>query len=102
MPRAKKAEAPKEEVLKEEKKVVAKKIKQSGVMLPEVNIGTIGHIAHGKTTLVHLLTGKWTQEHSEEIKRGLTIRLGYADFTVKKCPKCNKYTVADVCPDCNE
>lgn len=67
------------------------------IMLPEVNIGTIGHIAHGKTTIVHQLTGKRTQAHSEEIKRGLTIRLGYADFTVKKCAACGKYSVEDIC-----
>lgn len=69
-------------------------------LIAEVNIGTIGHIAHGKTTLVHELTGKWTQEHSEEIKRGLTIRLGYADFTVRRCPKCKEpecYTTSKKC-----
>lgn len=68
--------------------------------IPVVNIGTIGHIAHGKTSIVHMLTGKWTQEHSEEIKRGLTIRLGYAEFIVKKCPKCplpDAYTTKDKC-----
>ncbi len=69
-------------------------------LFPEVNIGTIGHIAHGKTTLVKMLTGKKTQEHSEEIKRGLTIRLGYADFTVRKCKKCGKYSVKEKCPYC--
>ncbi len=68
--------------------------------MPEVNIGTIGHIAHGKTTLVKQLTGKKTQEHSEEIKRGLTIRLGYADFTVRKCKKCKKYTTKKICEYC--
>lgn len=79
---------------KKERKVRVSKKKKADVLIPkqniiaEVNIGIIGHIAHGKTTLVHELTGKWTQEHSEEIKRGLTIRLGYADFTVYKCPKC--------------
>ena len=27
---------------------------------PEVNIGLIGHVDHGKTTLTEALTGKWT------------------------------------------
>ena len=45
---------------------------------PEVNIGMIGHVDHGKTTLTQKLTGKWTDEHSEELKRGISIRLGYA------------------------
>ncbi|MCD6547669.1 MAG: translation initiation factor IF-2 subunit gamma [Nanoarchaeota archaeon] len=70
------------------------------ILYPEVNIGTIGHIAHGKSTLVHAITGKWTQEHSEELKRGLTIRLGYADFTMRKCKKCNKYTTKEKCEYC--
>ena len=46
---------------------------------PEVNIGLIGHVDHGKTTLTKALSGKWTDEHSEEIKRGISIKLGYAD-----------------------
>jgi len=36
-------------------------------------------VDHGKTTLVERLSGKWTDTHSEERKRGITIRLGYAD-----------------------
>ncbi|HSU72510.1 MAG TPA: translation initiation factor IF-2 subunit gamma [Candidatus Binatia bacterium] len=51
---------------------------------PEINIGIVGHVDHGKTTLVQALSGKWTATHSEEIKRGITIRLGYADFTIHK------------------
>jgi translation initiation factor 2 subunit 3 len=46
---------------------------------PEVNIGLIGHVDHGKTTLTKALSGKWTDEHSEEVKRGISIKLGYAD-----------------------
>lgn len=50
--------------------------------IPEANIGLVGHVAHGKTTLTQALTGKLTLTHSEEIKRGITIRLGYADATI--------------------
>ena len=39
----------------------------------------VGHVDHGKTTLTQALTGKWTDQHSEEMKRGISIKLGYAD-----------------------
>ena len=50
--------------------------------LPELNIGVVGHIDHGKTTLLYRLTGKFTDTHSEELKRGITIKLGYADLII--------------------
>ncbi|WP_457548840.1 translation initiation factor IF-2 subunit gamma [Archaeoglobus sp.] len=71
------------------------------VPLPEVNIGMVGHVDHGKTTLVYALTGVWADRHSEELKRGITIRLGYADATFRKCPMCNEpeaYTTEKTCP----
>jgi translation initiation factor 2 subunit 3 len=70
---------------------------------PEVNIGTIGHVDHGKTTLVQALTGVWASRHSEELKRGITIKLGYADMPIYECPKCEtpkNYSTKPVCPDC--
>lgn len=71
--------------------------------MPEVNIGMVGHVDHGKTTLTEALTGVWTDTHSEEIKRGISIRLGYADVTFYKCPKCKEpecYGTSKKCIKC--
>jgi translation initiation factor 2 subunit 3 len=72
-------------------------------LIPDFNIGIVGHVDHGKTTLTEALTGKWTDTHSEEIKRGISIRLGYADLTLYKCPKCKgakAYSTSKKCIGC--
>jgi translation initiation factor 2 subunit 3 len=74
-------------------------------LIPNANIGMVGHVAHGKTTLTEALTGKLTLTHSEELKRGITIRLGYADARIYKCVSCNRYFTSDKpsgarCPYC--
>ncbi len=70
---------------------------------PETNIGMIGHVDHGKTMLTKALTGEMTDRHSEEVKRGISIRLGYADVAFYKCRKCDEpecYTNQSTCPAC--
>ncbi|MGI0132419.1 MAG: translation initiation factor IF-2 subunit gamma [Thermoplasmata archaeon] len=69
----------------------------------EVNIGLVGHVDHGKTTLTQALTGEWTDRHSEELRRGISIKLGYADAAFYECPNCPKptgYSVEPKCPTC--
>ncbi|HKC79504.1 MAG TPA: translation initiation factor IF-2 subunit gamma [Nitrosopumilaceae archaeon] len=68
---------------------------------PCVNIGTAGHVDHGKTTLIQALTGIWTSAHSEELKRGITIRVGYADAAFYKCKNCQPPLGYSVTPKCN-
>jgi translation initiation factor 2 subunit 3 len=68
-----------------------------------LNIGTLGHIDHGKTSLVKALTHQWTDRHSESLKRNMTIKLGYADMVIRKCSKCEgaaAYTTEENCGKC--
>lgn len=70
---------------------------------PEVNIGTSGHVDHGKTTLTQAITGVWASAHSEELKRGITIKVGYADAAFYKCTLDHgvaSYSTNAKCPVC--
>ncbi len=46
--------------------------------LPPVVVGTAGHVDHGKTSLVKMLTGCDTDRLPEEKLRGMSINLGFA------------------------
>lgn len=68
-------------------------------LLPEVisrqatiNIGTIGHVAHGKSTVVKAISGVQTVRFKNELVRNITIKLGYANAKIYKCddPKCDR------------
>ncbi len=67
---------------KPEEKITNKEEQIDIEKLPMLNVGTVGHIDHGKTTLLYKLTGKFADTHSEELKRGITIKLGYAETII--------------------
>lgn len=50
-----------------------------------INIGTIGHVAHGKSTVVKALSGVQTVRFKNELERNITIKLGYANAKVYMC-----------------
>uniref|UniRef100_A0A8C9WF31 protein-synthesizing GTPase n=1 Tax=Scleropages formosus TaxID=113540 RepID=A0A8C9WF31_SCLFO len=57
-----------------------------------INIGTIGHVAHGKSTVVKAISGVHTVRFKNELERNITIKLGYANAKVYKlddpsCPR---------------
>jgi translation initiation factor 2 subunit 3 len=84
------------EMPKEEFKVADKSkitMEEAEKLQAEMNLGTCGHVDHGKTTLTQALTGIRTDRHSEEVERGITIKLGYADTIIGRCTKCPE-------PDC--
>jgi len=55
-----------------------------------INIGTIGHVAHGKSTVVKAISGVQTVRFKSELERNITIKLGYANAKIYKCenPEC--------------
>lgn len=72
-------------------------IKELNPLTPEVisrqatvNIGTIGHVAHGKSTVVKAVSGVQTVRFKNELERNITIKLGYANAKIYKCddPEC--------------
>jgi len=68
-----------------------------------INIGIIGHVAHGKSTLVKAITGIQTVRFKNELERNITIKLGYANSKIFRCknsncpkPGCYKASSSDV------
>ncbi|OAA61206.1 translation initiation factor ef-2 gamma [Niveomyces insectorum RCEF 264] len=50
-----------------------------------INIGTIGHVAHGKSTVVKAISGVQTIRFKNELIRNITIKLGYANAKIYQC-----------------
>ncbi len=69
-------------------------------MVKDIIIDIVGNFADGKTTLVKAITSESTLRHSEEKKRGITIRLGYAHFLIYKCDSCGSFSRYEKCEVC--
>jgi translation initiation factor 2 subunit 3 len=52
----------------------------------QINIGTIGHVAHGKSTVVKAISGVQTVRFKNELERNITIKLGYANAKASLYP----------------
>ena len=74
-----------------------------------INIGTIGHVAHGKSTVVKAISGVQTVRFKTELERNITIKLGYANAKIyrcnnTKCPRPGNYksygSAAEASPLC--
>jgi translation initiation factor 2 subunit 3 len=63
-------------------------IEKQELLQPILNIGTIGHVAHGKSTLVKAISGIATQKFKAELERNITIKLGYSNAKIYKCSSC--------------
>ncbi|CAF1284913.1 unnamed protein product [Rotaria sp. Silwood1] len=64
-----------------------------------INIGTIGHVAHGKSIVVKSLSGVSTARFKSEKDRNMTIKLGYANAKIfecdnDKCPRPKRFRSA--------
>jgi len=69
-------------------------------MVEDILVDLVGNFADGKTTLVRALTNESALRDSEEKKRGITIRLGYAHFKLFKCLECGKFSRSEKCEFC--
>src|SRR5439155_8384249 len=65
----------------------------SATKRPRLTLGTAGHIDHGKTAVISVLTGVNTDRLPEERSRGISIELGYARLDL---PSGRSLSVIDV------
>lgn len=78
---------------------------QKNNVQPILNIGIVGHVAHGKTTLIEAITGVDTRTHKKEVASNRTLNIGYTNAQITKC-LCNgndEYksdTANNNCQDC--
>ncbi|GKC52676.1 eukaryotic translation initiation factor 2 subunit gamma-like protein, partial [Tanacetum coccineum] len=54
-----------------------------------INIGTIGHVAHGKSTVVKAISGVQTVRFKNELEHNITIKLGAYGSGKEDSPLCD-------------
>jgi translation initiation factor 2 subunit 3 len=59
---------------------------------PDAIVSTAGHVDHGKTQTTYALSGVWVMRHSEEVKKAMTIKLGYTQIGIYDCGEEYYYT----------
>ena len=55
-----------------------------------INVGTLGHVSHGKSTLVEAISGVRPMRFKKELENSSTIKLGYTGFKIYQCDTCAK------------
>ena len=68
-----------------EKSLQNEKIHETQFEQPILNIGIIGHVSHGKTTIIQRLTGIDTKKSKKELQENKTLKLGYTNMYISKC-----------------
>ena len=64
--------------------------------VPQIVVGTAGHVDHGKSQLVSALTGTDPDRLPEEKARGMTIDLGFAHTRIEGCDVWFRTLVAEI------
>ncbi len=92
--------------------VISLDVEQYDGLVFDLSVPGYGNFIAGKgatvchnTSLVAAITGVWASAHSEELKRGITIKVGYADAAFYKCPHTpppEAYSTSPVCPVCGQ
>lgn len=80
----------KESFTEENKEIILNK---SVGIQPTINIGIIGSVSHGKTTVIEALSGIDTRKYKKEIESNRTLKLGYTNISVTKCVCENQYLI---------
>jgi translation initiation factor 2 subunit 3 len=66
---------------------------------PTIIIGSVGEVANGKSSILREITGVNLMKFKKEAEKNMTIKLGYTNTKIYKCPKCPKPYCYQICND---